>query len=108
MKQVIGVPKELKTCRICGRKYEACRTPNTSKAFRWQDVSCSPECGAEYLRKVQIARGLISPTVAESVTEQKAPNDDKSLETEIHYNEDFNGFDGEPEEEYLYEFGADD
>ena len=55
----------MKTCRVCGKDYEACRT--VSKAvgvFRWQDVACSPECGAVYLRRINESRGLVEAPVA--------------------------------------------
>lgn len=42
-----------KVCRVCGKGYTACRTEKSDPSiFRWQDVACSPECGAEYLRRV--------------------------------------------------------
>lgn len=48
----------VKKCRVCGKSYEACRTMMKGAAgvFRWQEVACSPECGAEYLRRVTEAR----------------------------------------------------
>lgn len=55
----------IKKCRVCGKEYEACRsarpTPNT---FRWQEVSCSPECGAIYLQRINESRGLVEPKKA--------------------------------------------
>ena len=59
------MPTIMKECRVCGKKYEACRSvfQNSSTTFRWQDVACSPECGAEYLRRVNEARGLIPAAV---------------------------------------------
>ncbi len=86
------MPNQVRVCRVCGKKYEACRTPKVSNAFRWQDVSCSPECGAEYLRKVQLSRGIISEDESDDV---------------IRYNEEFNGFEGDLEDEYIDEFGSD-
>lgn len=82
--------KEIKVCRVCGDTYEACRTSKVTHTFRWQDVSCSPECGAEYLRRIKLSREIgttINP---------------------VMYNEDYNGFDGETEEEYISEFGSDE
>lgn len=65
------MPAVNKICRVCGKEYEACKTPRpTDNTFRWQDVACSKECGAEYLRSVMIARGLI--------TEEK-PNETDAL-----------------------------
>lgn len=44
---------------MCGKKYEACHTlrPNIQSEFRWQDVACCPEHGAEYLKQILISRG---------------------------------------------------
>lgn len=51
------MPKAVKVCRVCGKQYEACRTAKKNiGVFQWQDVACSPECGAEYLRRVNEAR----------------------------------------------------
>ena len=49
----------IKTCKVCGAEYEACHTlrPNLNNEFRWQDVACCPEHGAEYLRRILISRG---------------------------------------------------
>lgn len=55
------MPAVKKICRVCGKEYEGCKTPHPiDNTFRWQDVACSKECGAEYLRSVMIARGLIT------------------------------------------------
>ena len=68
---------------MCGKSYEACRTMSkTAGVFRWQEVACSPECGAEYLRRITEARnptppapkrGLRRRAVIEPPVEQKAP-----------------------------------
>lgn len=56
------MPTAVRTCRVCGKRYEACRTMNKSAGvFRWQEVACSPECGAEYLRRVTEARNPTPP-----------------------------------------------
>ena len=45
-------------CRVCGKEYKGCRTSHPNDGvFRWQDVACCPEHGAEYLRQVLEARG---------------------------------------------------
>lgn len=82
--------KEVKVCRVCGNTYEACRTSKVTNTFRWQDVSCSPECGAEYLWRINLSRELGFDAC------------------KVMYNEDYNGFDCELEEEYINEFGSDD
>lgn len=46
-------------CRVCGKEYEACHTIRpTSDYFRWQDVACSPECGAKYLADITASRAV--------------------------------------------------
>ena len=62
------------TCRVCGKEYPACyslRRGDTT--FRWQEVSCSPECGAEYLRRILISRGIKQPEPEQPVPEESAP-----------------------------------
>lgn len=49
--------RAVKVCRVCGKEYEACRSANSAGGtFRWQEVSCSPECGAIYLERVIASR----------------------------------------------------
>ena len=49
----------MKQCRVCGKEYEACRSANRiAGVFRWQEVACSEECGAEYLRQINESRKL--------------------------------------------------
>lgn len=44
-------------CRVCGKMFTPCnKTSNALGAFNYREVACSPECGAEYLRRVQAAR----------------------------------------------------
>lgn len=53
------MPKVMKTCRVCGKSYEACRTVSSALGvFRWQDVACSPACGAIYLQRLNESRGV--------------------------------------------------
>ena len=67
------MPKVMKTCRVCGRSYEACRTVNNALGvFRWQDVACSPECGSIYLQKLNESRGIHMEKVEEPETKQDA------------------------------------
>lgn len=50
----------IKECRVCGNKYEACKSNRRNVGvFRWQEVACSPECGAIYLQRINESRGLI-------------------------------------------------
>lgn len=51
----------MKKCRVCGKEYEACRSANrVAGVFHWQEVACSPECGAIYLQQINESRGLVS------------------------------------------------
>jgi hypothetical protein len=61
-----------RVCRICGKEYEACHTvaPH-SGAFRWQDVACCPEHGAEYLRLIMISRGELTDGEPEEAEKAK-------------------------------------
>lgn len=49
------------TCQVCGKQYKACKNyrHNIDGVFHYQDVTCSPECGEIYLRRVAIARGIL-------------------------------------------------
>ena len=90
------MPQETKICRVCGKTYKACRTSNPSKVFRWQDITCSPECGEEYLRRIRLSRGASAATaknqqVKPSVTvyENKKVEEEKpEVVEEIQENED--------------------
>lgn len=71
--------KGIKICKVCGKEYEACHTlrPNLNNEFRYQDVACSPECGAIYLSRVLEARGIkqesaVEPKVVEETTKHSA------------------------------------
>lgn len=40
----------IKTCQVCGKQYDACKTPSIAEGyFRWQDVACSAACATKYL-----------------------------------------------------------
>ena len=48
--------------------------------FRWQEVACSPECGAEYLRRVQVAR---QESAVEKAPDAIVSTDETKTENEI-------------------------
>lgn len=50
------MPQVTKVCRVCGRQYKTCAMLYKSTVFRWQDVACCPEHGAEYLKAIQESR----------------------------------------------------
>lgn len=54
-------------CRVCGKIFVPCNKPSSSLgAFNYHSIACSPECGAEYFRRVQAAR--------QQPTEQSVPD----------------------------------
>ena len=54
------------------KTYMGCRSvKNGDNIFRWQEVACSPECGVEYLRRVNEARNPVSAPVEENAAEQE-------------------------------------
>ena len=58
----------IKTCKVCGKKYEGCS--NAEKydgVFRYQTVACSPECGAIYLARIMEARGLSTDSIESNI-----------------------------------------
>ena len=65
-------------CRVCGKPYEVCSSKRIGTSYRWQEVSCSPECGMIYLERIIQSRSpLLSEyetkpvQVAEETTENK-------------------------------------
>lgn len=49
--------KAIKICKVCGKEYEACHTFRLDgNIFRWQDVACCPEHGAEYFAAIEASR----------------------------------------------------
>ena len=70
-------------CRICGKEYEACSALfHKAGQFVWQEVACSPECGAEYLRRIQVSRGLI-PDTPPQAEEQQAVEEQAEAEAVV-------------------------
>lgn len=44
-------------CRVCGKQFVPCNKSSASLgAFNYHSIACSPECGAEYLRRIQESR----------------------------------------------------
>lgn len=82
------MPKAIKTCRVCGKEYEACHTNKSSNGtFRWQDVACSPECGAIYLAQIRASRG----EAIDSVLENSTASEQRMVESESNYISTING-----------------
>lgn len=66
-------------CRVCGKMFTPCnKTSSTLGAFNYREVACSPECGAEYLHRVQAARQKSSEAPDAIVsTDDRKNNDNK-------------------------------
>lgn len=63
-------------CRVCGKMFTPCnKTSGALGAFNYREVACSPECGAEYLRRVQVARQKPSAPDAIVSTDDKKNGD---------------------------------
>lgn len=67
-------------CRVCGKLFVPCNKSSSAiGAFNYREVACSPECGTEYLRRVQAARQNSSDiSVAAVSTDDKNVNDEKA------------------------------
>ena len=54
-----------KKCDVCGKEYKACNPIGIkTDKFRWQSVTCSPECGSIYLERLLVVQtGAPSKTV---------------------------------------------
>lgn len=64
----------IKKCRVCGKEYPACHSLRRGDTtFRWQEVACSPECGAEYLRRILVSRGELAQTDAQTEESTEEP-----------------------------------
>ena len=59
-----------RNCRVCGKPYPVCGVLKSGYGgpFRWQEVACSPECGAIYFEQVRISR-METKDAEESVPE---------------------------------------
>ncbi|MEY8573281.1 hypothetical protein AALD01_02590 [Oscillospiraceae bacterium 21-37] len=90
------------TCRVCGKEYEPCRTAiKNPNVFHWQEVACSPECGAKYLQRVKDSRKSAEPIKKSKVKKAVEHNiqvpsdnsyaeiqsDSSDMENETHHNE---------------------
>lgn len=98
------MPKQIKTCRVCGATYEACNSARSgNKAFNWREVACSPECGMVYLDKITASRSIVEPAEESAVMrfprkkkvekpelelEQVVESEEISVDTEVSESED--------------------
>ena len=86
-------------CKVCGKEYPYCKTFTPADVFRWQDVACCAEHGAEYFAQIEASRNKkpVSPQKNTQEQAQKAPDkksnkkDEKKIEKKSD-NEDSDGF----------------
>ena len=71
-------------CRVCGKMFTPCnKTSGALGAFNYREVACSPECGAEYLRRVQVARQKSSEAPDAVVSTDDRKNYDNKSEQKL-------------------------
>ena len=58
------MPSVTRECRVCGKQFKVCRTPNMGGALRWQDIACCKEHAAQYFEEIARSRGEIPETKA--------------------------------------------
>lgn len=62
--------RSLKTCRVCGKQYKPCRPRYAGDSiYRWQDVACCAEHGAQYFEMA------LSAESAAKAAEDNTPQD---------------------------------
>lgn len=80
--------QRMRACKICGKEYPYCKTPNPSNMFRYQDVACCPEHGAQYLEEILRSRGeLPEETKPESIPEPEI-EETEELEDEDEFEDE--------------------
>lgn len=70
------MPNFLKTCKVCGKQYETCRTlkPILGRD-RWQDVACCPEHGAQWFAAIYASRAGETTAADEAAAAQETPTE---------------------------------
>ena len=90
--------KGSRVCKICGKEYPYCKTENPNNVFRYQDVACCPEHGAQYLHDVLVARGEI-PADEPKKSAPKKGGKRAEPEPEVEVEEDYDIEEEEEEDE---------
>ena len=86
------MPKVKRKCKNCGKEFETCRSFYANDGeFRWQNVACSPECGAAYLAAVLESRSAAGRTA--DINGAKTPAE--SEEEDEQFEDDFESGDSE-------------
>jgi hypothetical protein len=74
--------KGTRICKVCGKEYPYCKTERKDNAFRYQDVACCPEHGAEYLDAIMKSREI--ETVVEPQEEKPKVTRGRRKKTETN------------------------
>ena len=98
--------KATRVCSICGKEYPYCKTFRKEGVFRWQEVACCQEHGAQYFAEVLAARSASQrhnePAQANDITvEPPEQHDMSSNEDDTMFGAD--SADDNPSDEYWYE-----
>lgn len=75
-------------CKICGKEYPFCKTPNPNNVFRFQDVACCEEHGAQYLEAILRSRGELPEKKADVPAEPKEVFEDNDILDEDDFDEE--------------------
>lgn len=90
--------KGKRVCKICGAEYPYCKTPNPNNVFRYQDVACCPEHGAQYLHDILVSRGEL-PAEEPAKNAPKKGGKKAELKLEPKVEEDFGSEEDEEKKE---------
>ncbi len=85
-------------CKICGKEYEYCTTHNINKNFRWQDVACCPEHGAEYFKMIEESRAASAARAKEDNLDEPFEEYKETVDVDEITDDD----DDDDLEEYFY------
>ena len=87
--------KGTRICKVCGKEYEYCKTWLSTDKFRYQDVACSPECGAIYFAKIAESRGLVQPEAVDNTKMKKSSKKSARKETAVKHEDTMPNSDAE-------------
>ena len=63
--------KNTEACRVCGKPFVPCGKSSAEiGAFNYREVSCSPECGQVYLKRVIASRQPVKAISEEKQSEE--------------------------------------
>ena len=69
--------------KVCGKEYEQCKTWLSTDKFRYQDVACSPQCGAKYFAEIEASRAKESIDKPEKKQPKKMVAESQVKEKEV-------------------------